>query len=459
VKRAIALAALLALGSAIAYGWLVTRRERVYQEQIRQGEAALAAGQSVAAIEAFSGAIAWRGDSMVAYLRRGEAYRLREEFDAAIRDLLRAAELDPAATRPRELLGDVNVSLGRFARAADQYSAYVALDDQSPRVLYKLGYARYRAGQPVPCIDALRRSLAIEERFAEGHYLLGLCLRDAQQTREALSALARSVALAPAMLPAREELADLYARLGRHESRLEQLEFLRAFDPGPSREVAVGLAYARLGDSDSAVTTLGRTARRYPGHRDTYVALGRIWLETAESHHDRVALGKALAAFRDAARAEADSEVLTLLGRALLAAADVREAEAVLQRASELRPVDPLAFFYLADANERRGHARTARQALLDYLALVENDHDSRRRARMAARVGDLSLRIGEPGVAVEWYQRAAAIASPDEPLLLRMADAQLRAGQRAAARATLDRLLKSNPANAAALTLRDRLQ
>jgi tetratricopeptide (TPR) repeat protein len=131
----------------------------------------------------------------------------------------------------------------------------------------------------------------------------------------------------------------------------------------------------------------------------------------------------------------------------------------VLQRASELRPVDPLAFFYLADANERRGHARTARQALLDYLALVENDHDSRRRARMAARVGDLSLRIGEPGVAVEWYQRAAAIASPDEPLLLRMADAQLRAGQRGAARATLDRLLKSNPANAAALTLRDRLQ
>jgi hypothetical protein len=39
------------------------------------------------------------------------------------------------------------------------------------------------------------------------------------------------------------------------------------------------------------------------------------------------------------------------------------------------------------------------------------------------------------------------------------MADAQLRAGQRGAARATLERLLKSNPANAAALTLRDRLQ
>jgi predicted Zn-dependent protease len=224
--------------------------------------------------------------------------------------------------------------------------------------------------------------------------------------------------------------------------------------------VALGLAYARLGDPDSAVTTLGRTARRYPNHRDTYVALGRIWLDAAESRQDRVALGKALSAFRDAARAEEDSEVLTLLGRALLAAADAREAEAVLHRASERRPVDPLAFYYLADASERRGHARTARQALLDYLALVDDDEeDSRRRARIAVRIGDLSLRVGEPGVAVEWYGRAAAAGSADEALLLRTAEAQMKAGRHAAARATLDRVLKGNPANAAALALREQLE
>jgi tetratricopeptide (TPR) repeat protein len=454
VKRAIALTAFLALGSAIAYGWIVTRRERVYQDQIRRGEAALADNELVAAIEAFSGAIAWRDDSMVAYLRRGDAYRRRHELDAAIRDLRKAVELDPAATRPRELLGDVNVSLGRFPRAAEQYGAYVDLDDQSPRILYKLAYARYRAGQPLPCIDAVRRSLALEDRFAEGHYLLGLCLQDAQRTGEALAALARSVTLAPAMLEAREELADLFGRLGRYEARLEQLEFLRALDPGPSREVAVGLAYARLGDPDSAVTTLGRTARRYPGHRDTYVALGRIWLDAAEQRDDRIALGKSLSAFRNAARTEADSEVLTLLGRALLAASNVSEAESVLQRATEARPVDPLAFFYLADATERRGRTMAARQALLDYRALVGEDRDGRRRARIAGRIADLSLRLNEPEVAVGWYQRAAAAAPPEATLLLRMADAQLRAGQPAAARDTLERVLKNDPSNAAALAL-----
>jgi tetratricopeptide (TPR) repeat protein len=459
VKRVIALTALVALASAVAYGWVVTRRERSYQTQLRLGETALAQGELVAAIEAFSGAITLRGDSMVAYLRRGDAYRRRNELEAALRDLRKAVDLDPSATRPRELLGDVNVALGRFARAADQYGEYVQLDDQSPRVLYKLAFARYRAGRPVRCIDAVRRSLLLEDRFAEGHYLLGLCLRDAQRADEALAALDRAVALAPTMLAAREELADLYGNLGRNDARLQQLDALRALDPGPSREVALGLAYARLGDPESAINTLGRTARRFPEHRDTYLALGRIWLDAAEQRQDRIALGKALNAFRSAARAEEDSEVLTLLGRALLEAPDVDEAEAVLRRATDVRPVDPLAFYYLADAAERRGRSLVARQALLDYRALTGEDADARRRARMAARIADLSLRLNEADVAVAWYQRAVAGVSQDAALLVRMAEAQLRAGQADGARATLDRVLRSDPANAAALALQRRIR
>ncbi|HXW03812.1 MAG TPA: tetratricopeptide repeat protein [Vicinamibacterales bacterium] len=458
MRRVVALIALVALGSALAYGWVVTRRERTYRAQIQAGEDALARGELVAAIEAFSGAITLRGDSMVAYLRRGEAYRRRQELDAALRDLRRAADLDPAAPRPRELLGDVNLALGRFASAAEQFGESAALDDQSPRVLYKLGLARFRTGQHAACIEAQRRSLALDERFPEAHYLLGLCLREAQKTDEALASLQRSVALAPALLTAREELADLYGRLGRHEARLEQLEVLRALDPGPSREVALGLAYARLGDAESAVTTLGRTARRFPEHRDTYRALGRVWLDAAESRQDGAALGKALAALRAAARAEEDSEVLTQLGRALLLVPDAIEAEAMLRRASEMKPVDPLAFFLLAEAAERRGRAAVARQALLDYRALAGEERDARRRAAMAARIADLSLRANDPSAAVGWYQRALSAGGADPDLLVRLAESQLRAGHRAAARATLDRALQKDPEHAAGLALLRRL-
>ena len=43
---------------------------------------------------------------MLGYLKRGQTYRRRGEFVAAIRDLRRASEIDPSATRPLEELGD-----------------------------------------------------------------------------------------------------------------------------------------------------------------------------------------------------------------------------------------------------------------------------------------------------------------------------------------------------------------
>ena len=148
MKRLLLVLLLLAGSLAAAYGFFETRRERNYRRLIDQGEVALAAGNTSAAIEAFSGAVALKSDSMLGYLRRGEAYRRRRELDDALRDLLQASELDPTAPRPLELLGDVNASLLRYDRAAARYQAYLAIDDQSPRVLYKLGLVRYRAGQP-----------------------------------------------------------------------------------------------------------------------------------------------------------------------------------------------------------------------------------------------------------------------------------------------------------------------
>ena len=128
----------------------------------------MAAGDLSTAIEAFSGAIALKSDSMIGYLMRGDAYRRRDELEAALRDLRQAADIDPGAPRPRELLGDVNYARHRYPPAADHYQAYVDLDDRSPRVLYKLALARYRAGQPTLGIDALQKAVAIEENFAEG---------------------------------------------------------------------------------------------------------------------------------------------------------------------------------------------------------------------------------------------------------------------------------------------------
>jgi tetratricopeptide (TPR) repeat protein len=458
------------------YGYAAARRERTFRQLIDRGDAALARDDTFSAIESFSGAIQLKGDAMLGYLKRGQAYRRRQLLDApahgthqavkldpaadaAMRDLRRAAELDPLSPRPRELLGDVNYSLQRFDRAAEEYQKYIDLDDRSPRLLYKLALAHYSATRPERAVEALQKAVEIDDRFAEAHYLLGLCYRDMQKRDSALRALKTSVALAPAMVHAREELADLYGRLGRQDARITQLEALASLDPGPRRQVALGLAYVRNGEFDRAINTLGRAAEQYPDHPYTYVALGRVWLEKSQPRGDRVDLSKALGALQNAVGSDDSSEALTLFGRALLSSRSVDLAETVLQQATEKLPVDPQAYYYLADAAERRGHAEVALRALLDYRALEGDDADNRRRAVMCGRLGDLSMQLQKPADAVVWYQRAIEATGADVPLLVRLSEAQLQAGSTAAALATLQRALDKDPFNRDALALARRMK
>lgn len=378
----------------LGWAWQSIREEREFRRLIAAGDAALAEEQTFVAIEAFSGALALKADSMLAYLKRGETYRRRGELTAALRDLRQAASLDPAAPQPVELLGDVNVALGRYDRAAEHYRAFITLDDRAPGVLYKLALTHHRNGQPGLAIPPLRDAVTINDQFAEAHYLLGVCLRDRNQPDEALGALSRAVELMPAFAPAREELANLYAAAGRSRDVIEQLEALAALEPGRAeRLVNVGLAYARLGRTETAILALGRAAERHPEATIVYTALGRVWLQIAETRQDRVALSKALEALQPAAaNAVASSETLTLYGRALFLSGEHDAAARTFQQATGRWPVDPLAFRYLADTAERLGNAALARDALARYVALLD---DADLTASTRARLDRLSRRAG----------------------------------------------------------------
>ena len=99
--------ALTAAGFAAVVAYQVLARERQYQALLARGDAALSEDQTFGAIEAYSGAVALRADSVIARLRRGETYQRRGDFEAAAHDFRAAAALDPAAPRPLEGLGNV----------------------------------------------------------------------------------------------------------------------------------------------------------------------------------------------------------------------------------------------------------------------------------------------------------------------------------------------------------------
>ena len=367
---AVALAAVVAATFLV---WVEVRQEREFRTLVAVGDAALAQDQPVVAIEAFSGAVALKPTSMLAYLKRGDAYRRRGEFVAALRDLSQASALDETAPQPLESLGDVNAAMGRHQQAAEAYQRYLQLDDRASRVLYKLALSQVRLGEAAKATEPLKRMVALDDRSAEAHYLLGMSLRAQQKYDEAVNALKRAVAIHAGFIAAREELADLYASRGRSRENIEELEAMAALEPRrPERLVAVGLAYARLGRRDSAIATMGRAAERYPNSAVVYAALGRLWLDAADEGRDVIALQKAIEALQPIAnRNDATGEILFLYGRALLWSGNPAEAERVLQQATTRGPVDPFVYRELADAANRLGHVTAARSARERYAVLT----------------------------------------------------------------------------------------
>ena len=134
-------------------------------------------------------------------------------------------------------------------------------------------------------------------------------------------------------------------------------------------------------------------------------------------------------------------------------------AETVLQQATEKRPVDPQAFYYLADAAERRGHSDVARRALLDYRALEGDDPDGRHRAAFATRVADLSLRMGEaarpwPGISARLKPTAPTCRSSS-----RLRRRTCRQALEMPPSATVQKALEKDPSNKDALALARRIR
>jgi Flp pilus assembly protein TadD len=142
------------------------------------------------------------------------------------------------------------------------------------------------------------------------------------------------------------------------------------------------------------------------------------------------------------------------MGRALLLSGDAAEAERVLQQATTKFPIDASAFLHLSTASQRLGHLETARTALLRYVALAQEPEVG----RLAPQIAEMSLRLGDPAQAVRWFARTIEIQGETPAALGRLADAQLRAGDAAAARATITRGLEKDPRDPVLRALRRRI-
>jgi tetratricopeptide (TPR) repeat protein len=338
------------------------------------------------------------------------------------------------------------------------YENCLKLDERSPRIAYKLALARYQDGDLNAAILAARQALRLSDGMPEAYYILGLALRDKRRNAEAMQAFEKAISIAPGLIPAREQLADLYAASGRLLDELGQLKALAVIDRDHvERQVAVAMAYAKAGNTDLAVLTLTHVLEGGSDQPAVYAALGNLWFDIAATRKDHPeALSKALEALgRASSTNAATSELLTVYGRALLQAGDVELAVRTLQQATTTYPVDPSAFALYATVAERVNDLQAARDALIDYTALVADEADFPARA---TRIAALSLRLDDVATAIEWLQKSAAANPADVKVLASLAEAQVRYGDYDAARTTIAKGLEKEPGNTQLLLISRKL-
>jgi tetratricopeptide (TPR) repeat protein len=450
VKRVLALAAgvaLLAIGGVLIEQRI--ERDRHYRDLLASGEALLGRGDTAKAIEDFSGALGLRPDSMAAHLRRGEAYRAEGRNDDAERDLVEAARLAPDSTAPALALGDLYNARQNWALAATWYGQ-AALRLQDPPLLYKLALMRYRSGAAATAIDPLQRIVARDDAAAEAYYLLGLAYRDSRHPDDAIHALERAVRIAPSLLAAREELADLYRAQRRPVDEMAQLQALAVLDNRPARAVAIGLAQSHAGQVDAGIATLVDVSRTAPSNPEVALALARALLARAERGLDRQSAVRALAVLTSPpANTLTSGESLALRGRAEFLTGDWSKAERTLTSAVQTSPVDVEAFGFLADTAERLGHDRPARDALANLDALEGDTAQPDVRAARARRIGLIDLRIGAAADAAKSLTLATDLGLKDASTYASLAQARWQSGDAAGARQALSTAAAMDARNA----------
>ena len=460
MKLAIAVAGLIGLAVASSLAVQQLNRGEQFRVLMADGDRALASGNSYAAIEAYSGAVALRPDSMASHLRRGQAYEGQRRQDEAIRDYVEAARLQSGAADPLLALAELYESRGDVAHAAEWYGRAADVDPQNRVLLYRLAMARYRAGRSASAIDPLRKAVALDAGFDEAHYLLGVVLRDAQDVAGATTSLERAIQANPSLTVAREELADVYRAQSRFSDELAQLLALAAADPRPSRAVAIALAEARQGRYDTALATLKTVLDKDPANSLAGTAVGRVHLMRAEAAADssrRLAAAQlALPVLEDALGGNVRrSEGLALYGRALYLAGDEASAERLLEEAVATSPFDRAAFLYLADAAEDLRHYGAARDALLRYDVLEGDTAPAGVRADRARRLGGLTLSAGDPAGALRYLERARQAGVNDSVMLGWQAEAYWRTGDLVKAREALGQALAMSPRDSGLRRLR----
>ena len=206
-------------------------------------------------------------------LTQGIALVARGDWDAARRAFEHAVSWNHDLALGHFNLG---VTLGVLKRPDEAIAAYRRTLQVAPAMseaLINLGVELFKAGRPHEALAPLEQAVRRAPEQAAGHHNLGVVLAELGRVAEAIRALEKADTLAPGAVPTRRALADTHYNLGtrraheRHwRDALNHYQAAIRYDGAHAGAFnGAGIALARLGQDEAAVTMFNDALTRRPG--------------------------------------------------------------------------------------------------------------------------------------------------------------------------------------------------
>ncbi|HYG22125.1 MAG TPA: tetratricopeptide repeat protein [Verrucomicrobiae bacterium] len=453
---------------------------RVPQVNMELARALLATNDMGAAVTALNEALAANPNFADALFLKAQVTYRQGDFVSAQSAFSDLTKLNPRLVPPQLGLAEVHLARGQPEQAIEVYNNLASLYPSNAQPRFLTGTVYRRQGKTAEAEKALNEALRLDRNHLPAlHELLDLKVQE-KQFAEAEEILKRLETLKPGDALVLFSRARL--RLAQENSSAAENDLKQAIaaDPSffPSRDMLTAL-YLTTGRNAEALAFLEQSAAAFP--RNFKVLLQTALLLDQGTNH-----AQAAAAYEKAIAVEPDS-TLALNNLAYLYAEDLGNLERALElarRARQLAPEDPVVADTYGWVQFRRRDYAQALTPLLESAAKLTNNPHAQFHAGMASYMqGDeknspvflkQALAMDQNVAGAEQARRCLAILQepasstneasivrlqeqlriqPDDPIAgRRMAEVHRRAGNWAAARSALEKVLETTPKSAPVL-------
>lgn len=231
----------------------------------RRGEAYRLKGEFDRAIEDFSQVLTLAPNDVTTRIQRGNAYLGKRQYQEAVDDFSRAIKIDPKSGTAYYNRGRVFAMAQRYDQAIRDFDQALKLNPKDAQAYNNRGNAYKNIGELDRAIRDYKEAIRLDPKQAEAYGNLGRAYQIGGAYAQAVEAFSAFVQLKPRSAGGHNNLGNALSAMGELERAIENFDTALRLDP--DRYAAYfynnrGSAYHKLGEYEQAISDFDEALSR-----------------------------------------------------------------------------------------------------------------------------------------------------------------------------------------------------